>query len=122
MKFIAKINYSPDSPTMSDHIYPRKVLEAAITNANERTKSGKMLGYFESGVLSTVAVKVNELKLEEHDFIIEGETLDTPFGKMLEHLMRANQFPTFSTSGIARLEGKIVTDFLINNVIIVKPE
>lgn len=111
-KFIIN-SIEADKPTYNGRIYPREVMEKAVSEYNEIIKKDKCFVLLGSSnnhdiELHKIAMKVTSCALIDNKITIEATLLNTPAGKSLEKCLR------FDVDVIPNMNCKINNDGVVS--------
>ena len=74
-----------DKPTCNNRIYPRKVMEKAVSDYNEKIKNGKCFVFIGSSYdIDKTAMKVTSCDMSGDKMTIEAISINTPAWKSIE--------------------------------------
>ena len=116
-KFSSQV-FECDKPNANKRIYPKHIIEQNIERLNESVQNRSLLGELESNSNTIIHFGnashiVSEIRQEDNKFFVEIEVLDTPYGKILQSLIKNNVKFAIIPRGV----GSATTDAEGNTVI-----
>lgn len=115
MKFRAVV-LEGDKPNKNHRVYPRVLLERIVQDFQDDVKSRRLLGqmdYPEDSIIhfDRASHVITELVMEGDNMVAEIETLDTPFGRVLESLLSGGAALALRPYGVGN--GKVNDDGIL---------
>lgn len=130
---ILTLLYKTDVPNANGHIYPRETVRKAFEEYSKRIKHNVAFGTlgqktpFDRNDYMNVDVQqtshmIKHIEEKPEGFNITALVLHTPKGKLLSKMIDKKQKLSFGTRGVGKIAGKVIKDFKLISVDVLKDE
>jgi hypothetical protein len=130
MRIEFEMNIQPDQPSINGRIYSKEICDKMMEDIKklQYLHMGSPVfddsGLFKDPDIGTFAAKVEDVRYEGSNILIDTMILDTPCGKDIKKLLEEKPFSVCCTpAGIGSInENKIANDYQITSVHIIPKE